>query len=123
MAWGNSGLYLINWIHTLSSTFTTRYAIDLLTAGNKVALYNNSVTPDFDATAANSAYNVGTWGTANEQYQAGQWAQGGVVVATNDITTVAGGIVMLDADDTASGTAFTASTICHVTTTPSGKKR
>lgn len=72
----------------------------------KVALYDNDITPDKDATAANSAYNVDQWvTTGNEVFEAGQWAQGGVALTTPDISNPAGGVIMFDAVDTASGSA------------------
>lgn len=109
MAWSASGMFRQTLADIFDKTLTA-HDFDAVSMF-KIALFNNSVTPDFDATAANSAYNVATWATANEVYQAGQWAQGGVVLVNNDITTAAGGIVVLDADDTASGSAFTASNI------------
>lgn len=109
MAWSASGQSRQTFADILDKTLTT-FDFDAASMF-KVALYNNSITPDFDASAANFAYNAGQWGTANEVYQAGQWPQGGVVMINNDITVVAGGIVMLDADDTASGTSFTATNI------------
>ena len=72
----------------------------------KVALYDNDITPDKDATAANSAYNVDQWvTTGNEVSEAGQWATGGVALTSPDITNPSGGVVMFDASDTASGSA------------------
>lgn len=109
MAWTASGQSRQLYADILDKTLTT-FDFDAA-AMLKAALYNNSITPDFDATAANFAYNAGQWATANEVYESGQWAQGGIVVVSNDITVVAGGIVMLDADDVASGSAFTATNI------------
>lgn len=72
----------------------------------KIALYDNDITPDRDASAANSAYNVDQWvTTGNEVFEAGQWAQGGVALTTPDCTTPSTGVVMFDAADTASGSA------------------
>jgi hypothetical protein len=73
----------------------------------KVALYNNTPTPDNDVTSANSAYNVGQWVTANEVFQAGQWAQGGVALTSPTVNTGTADVVFWDAADTASGSAAT----------------
>lgn len=75
------------------------------TATYKVALYNNSVTPDKDATAANYAYNAGTWVIANEV----AWPAGGQILANLTITTPASGVIMFDADDRASAAGATLS--------------
>lgn len=103
MAWSASGMFRQAEADLHDGTITLDYDA---ASTFKVALFNNSVTPDYDATAANTAYNAGTWVTGNEVSEAGQWAAGGVVLASNDITVVAGGIVMFDANDTASGSAF-----------------
>ena len=71
------------------------------------ALYNNTGTPDKDATSANSAYNVSAWATANEVFQAGQWAQGGVNLTSPAITNPGSGITMFDSVDPSSGSAAT----------------
>lgn len=73
----------------------------------KVALFNNTGTPDKDATAALYAYNAGQWVTANEVSQAVQWPAGGVAAASLTITTPASGVIMFDMADTASGSAAT----------------
>lgn len=84
-------------------------ALDFDADSWKVALYNNSITPSRDVSAANSAYNVDQWVTANEQYQAGQWAQGGITLTSKTLTTPSSGVVMADAADTASSNACTLS--------------
>lgn len=79
------------------------------------ALYDNTVTGTKDSTAAAYAYGGTAWATGGgatgspQVYQAGQWAQGGVNLANPAITSTGAGIVMGDADDTASGTACTIS--------------
>lgn len=77
-----------------------------------VALFNNSVTPDKDAASNLTYYNTGTWTTGNEVSQATYWPAGGRPLASMTITTIAGGIVMFDAADTATnGSAATLSNV------------
>jgi len=88
----------------------------------KVALYDNNVTPSRDDTAAAFAYGGASWvaagaatggtGASNSQvYQAVQWPQAGIALATGSTTAATGGagIAMFDAADLASGTACTIS--------------
>lgn len=75
----------------------------------KAALYNNSITPDKDATAANSAYNAGAWANTNELTSSGQWAAGGVALTSPAIDVSSSGVIMFDASDTASGSTATLS--------------
>ena len=73
----------------------------------KAALYGTGATPDRDATAANSAYSASAWhGTTEIIDSSGggtDWPAGGVSLGTETLTTSAGGIVMFDAPDVASG--------------------
>lgn len=69
----------------------------------KVALFNNSVTPDKDAAVASTGYNTGTWLTANEVTDATNWVAGGRVLASKTFTTPATGVFMFDAADLAGG--------------------
>jgi hypothetical protein len=95
------------WIaDNLTHTATPNYSTD----APKAALYGSTGTPDENVSAALSAYNAGQWVTANEVFQAGQWAQGGVALGSpsgvthfNDTADA----VWYDANDTASGTAAT----------------
>lgn len=82
-------------------------ALDFDTDTWKVALYNNTGTPSRDVAAVNSAYNVDQWVTANEQTSAGQWAAGGVALASKTLTTPSSGVIMADAADTSSGATAT----------------
>jgi hypothetical protein len=90
----------------------TQTGLNFATDVPKVALYNNSVTPTTDATAAQTAYNGagGQWLVANEVSQAGQWAAGGVAITggsgiTNFTNTA--GAVWFTAANTSSGSAAT----------------
>lgn len=105
MAWANSKIFRAMLADVLDNTT----AIDLGTDVPKVALYNNTPTPDQNVTSALSAYNAATsqWLTANEVFQAGQWAQGGVALAGTSLNSATAGVVFYDANDTASGSAAT----------------
>ena len=105
MAWTDSRFFRQTLADTLAGTAI--FDLDAPTDTYKVVLYNNTGTPDKVATAANSAYNAGAWVTANEVFQAGQWAQGGVALTSMTITVPSTGVVMFDAADTASGSAAT----------------
>jgi len=62
----------------------------------KIALFTNSVTPDFNASTANAAYGAGVW-NANEVSGTGYTAGG--VVLTSTTLTGSGGIMTFDAAD------------------------
>ncbi|MDH4158670.1 MAG: hypothetical protein OEV62_00250 [Actinomycetota bacterium] len=100
MAWSNSKVFTAFVVGALDRTT----AFDLDTDVPKVALFNNSITPDNTVSLANSAYNVDQWATANEVYEAGQWAQAGVALSGHDVTS-ATTTITYDATDTASGSA------------------
>lgn len=69
----------------------------------KVALFNNSVTPDKDAAVASTGFNTGTWVTANEVTDATNWVSGGRTLASKTFTTPSTGVSMFDAADLAGG--------------------
>lgn len=93
MAWSASGIFAQTLADGLKGTITLN--LDLET--HKIALYNNSVTPDYNATAANTAYGAGTW--VGNEVTGTNWAAGGVALTSTTVTIVAGGIVMWDAAD------------------------
>jgi hypothetical protein len=101
MAWADSRIFRAFLADALDNTT----AIDLGTDVPKVALYNNTITPDNDVTSANTAYNVGQWATAQEVFEAGQWAQAGVALGTTSLNSGTADVVFYDAADTASGSA------------------
>lgn len=114
MAWTGSKIFRPFLADVLDNTS----ALDLGTDSCKAALYDNSITPDENVTSANSAYGgAGIWtatgsgsGTA-QVYQAGQWAQGGVALASPTVNSGTSDVVFFDAADTASGSAATLSNI------------
>lgn len=101
MAWSNSKVFQ----QFLEDAVLNVAAFDLDSDTFKVALYNNSITPDNDVSAANTAYNAGQWALANEQTESGQWAAGGVALTSPVINVATADVVYWDAADTASGSA------------------
>ncbi|MBN6054534.1 hypothetical protein JYK22_21510, partial [Nonomuraea sp. RK-328] len=75
---------------------TTQLALDLDLETHKVALFTNSVTPDFDATTANAAYGAGAW-ASNEVSGTGYTAGGATLAGTT--FTGASGVATFDASD------------------------
>lgn len=69
----------------------------------KVALYNNTGTPDKDAALASTGYNTGQWVIANEVTDATNWVAGGRALASKTLTNPSTGLFMFDAADLAGG--------------------
>ena len=104
MAWADSRIFRA----FLGNVFENSRAFDLSGTPDtfKVALYDNDITPDNDASQANSCYNAGQWvTTGNEVFEAGQWAQGGPSLSTPVIDVGTADVVFFDAVDLASGSA------------------
>jgi hypothetical protein len=101
MSWTDSHVFRA----LVADLFGNVTAIDFDADSFKVALYNNTITPDNDVTAANSAYNVGQWATAQEVFEAGQWAQAGVALTGQSLNSGTADTVFFDATDTSSGSA------------------
>lgn len=102
MAWTDSRIFVAFTTEALKNTT----AYDLDTDTFNVALYNNTITPDYTVSQANSVYNVGQWVTAQEQSTTG-WAAGGVALGTPTVTNPTTSTVMWDAVDTASAAGTT----------------
>lgn len=71
----------------------------------KAALYNNTGTPDKDATLVTTGYNSATsqWVTANEVTDSdgsSDWNAGGIALGSKTLTTPSSGVFMFDAADT-----------------------
>lgn len=107
MAWTNSKIFRPFVADMLGNTA----ALDLDADTIKAALYNNSITPDNDVTAGNSAYNAGQWATANEVSDGAEWAAGGVALASKTIDVGTADLVKFDAADTASGNSATLASV------------
>lgn len=86
-----SGLYLPTWIDVLD---TTQLALDLDLETHKVALFNNTITPNF---SSDTAYGVAPY-NANEISGTGYTAGGATLTGTT-VTESPTGTLMWDASD------------------------
>lgn len=98
MAVTASGLYLATWIDILDAT---QLAVDLSLTTNKIALFNNTITPNF-AGNGDTAYGVAPYAT--NEVTGTNWAAGGVTLGAptiqdNDGTTANVGVLRYDAND------------------------
>ena len=79
-------------------------AVDLGTDVPKVAVFNNTPTPNQDVTSALSAFNAATsqWVTANEIIDTlnTNWVSGGRALGSTSLNSSSAGIVFYDAADT-----------------------
>lgn len=98
MAWSASKIFR----PFIADAFGNVAALDLDADALKVALFNNSITPDSDVTSANSAFNAGQWANTNEVSNSTHWPAGGIALANKVLNSASAGIVFLDADDTPS---------------------
>lgn len=92
MAVSASGLYLTTWIDVLD---TTQLALDLDLETHKLALFTNSITPNF---STDTAYGVSPY-NANEVSGTG-YTSGGTALTSTTVTESPTGTLMWDAADT-----------------------
>jgi hypothetical protein len=99
MAVTASGLFVATFLDALD---TTQLALDLDLETHKIALFTNTITPNF---TTDTAYGVAPY-NANEVTGTG-WASGGVLL-TGTTSSASSGALVYDATDTsASGTTLT----------------
>jgi hypothetical protein len=87
MAWTASGLYVLTFIDDLD---TTQLALNLDLETHKLALYNNTNTPNFSTETTYAVTNEVT-GT--------NWAAGGVALVGTTVSESPAGSLMFDATD------------------------
>jgi hypothetical protein len=96
-----SGLFVLTFIDVLD---TTQLALDLDLETHKLALFTNSITPNF---STDTAYGVAPY-NANELPATGGYTTGGFVITTTTVTESPAGTIMWDAADwTQSSTTWT----------------
>src|SRR4051812_23016606 len=103
MACTNSKIFRQYLADIIDNTSAIDYGSDTV----KIAIYNNTITPDNDVTAANSAYNVGQWVTAGELSDTTEWPAGGLTLGSKTIGVGVADTVTIDAADAVSGTSAT----------------
>jgi len=98
MAWTASGLYVLNWIDLLDAT---QLAIDTSLTSHKIAMYNNTETPNFSTEVS--------YAVTNEVSGTGYTAGGQVIVSPTTTESPAGTLMYDMADQVwASPTSVTA---------------
>lgn len=100
MAVTDSGLFVLTFIDVLD---TTQLAVDLDLETHKVALFTNSITPNF---STDTAYGVAPY-NANEIANGGGYTTGGVALTSTALSESPTGSIMWDAADSS----WTSSTI------------
>jgi hypothetical protein len=96
-----SGLYVPTFLDIFD---TTQLAIDLDLETHKLAMFTNSITPNF---STDTAYGVAPY-NANELAATGGYTTGGFVITTTTVTESPAGTIMWDAADwTQSSTTWT----------------
>ena len=117
MAWSESKLFRQYFSDILGGTFSNSTADLDAASALKAVLYDNSITPNGDVSAANSAYTAGVWTATGGQtgsaqvYHTGQWAQGGVVLTGTALSAPTSGVVQFTCSNIVSGSAATMSNI------------
>ena len=84
-------------------------AFDLSGAGVdtfKVSAYNDTITPDKDATSANFAYGAGVY-ASGEQTSTSDWPAGGITLGSPAVSNPTGGRIKFAGDNVASGATAT----------------
>lgn len=99
-----SGLYLPTWIDILD---TTQLAIDLDLETHKVAMFTNTITPNF---STDTAYGVAPY-NANEVSGTG-YTSGGALLTTTTVSESPTGTIKWDADDTSWATSTITNARC-----------
>ena len=92
MTWGNGGLFVQTWMSTLKQT--SGQIMDLDSDSFKVALYNNTPTPNFSDILANCVYLAGQWVTGNEVTSGAAYPAGGVAPGGQALTESPTGTLM-----------------------------
>lgn len=115
MAWSGSGVFrsMLTGILGGEHDFTLGYDSTTNAGDALVALFDNGVTPDKDASAANAQYDEGTWLLANEKYTTPgtEWPAGGRPAVGAHVSNPVANVIMYDMADTASDGSLTLSGI------------
>jgi hypothetical protein len=100
-----SGLFVATWTDVLD---TTQLAVDLDLETHKVALFTNSITPNY---STDTAYGVAPY-NANEIPGTGNYTTGGTVLTSTALSESPTGTIMYDAADTSWATSTISNARC-----------
>lgn len=101
MAWANSKFFRA----ALADMFDNTAAMDLGSDTLKVALFDNSITPNQDVTAANSAYGAGVWASGGVSDT--NWPAVGLNLGSHPIDSSVSATVFMDAPGLANSSTVT----------------
>lgn len=115
-----SGMFVNTWINGLNGT----HVINLDLETHKCALYDNTITPNFSDTAANSRYGAGAFATG--EISGTGYTAGGALLTSTTVTESPSGTIMWDAADVAWATSTITNARCcmiyaDAITTPNAK--
>lgn len=113
MAFGGSGFFTIS----IEDIFIDAVAFDFETGTWKLALFPNSITPDFTVARTAAMYGAGGVYTTGAELTGGNWTAGGYTLAGTTVTpeSPAAGQVKLDATDVSqTGTTISAARGCLI---------
>lgn len=102
MAWSNSKIFR----PFLADALGNVAALDLDADTFKAALFDNTITPNQDVTAANSAYAAGVWASGGVSDASG-WPAAGRSLASQSLDSGTAATVFFDAADTVSANSNT----------------
>ena len=102
MAWSNSKIFR----PMLADALGNVTALDFDADAFKVALFDNTITPNQDVTAANSAYGAGVWASGGVSDATG-WPAAGRTLASQTLDSATAATVFFDAADTVSANSTT----------------
>ena len=105
MAWSASAMFR-EWPKSVMGQGQTAAVLPASYAGLgadtvNVSLFDNTITPDKDATLANTGYGAGVWASGGVSHA--NWAAAGRPLASKTFTTPSSGVFMFDAADLAGG--------------------
>jgi len=106
MAVTASGLFVSTFIDVLD---TTQLALDLDLETHKIALFKDSITPNF---STDTAYGTGTYAAGANEASGTGWAAGGVALTSTVFTEAVTGSAVFDAADVSEATTTLTDAMC-----------
>lgn len=102
MAWSASKIF----VSTIEDMLENTTAMDLNTDSFKVALFNNTITPDQTVVSASTAFGAGVW-ASGQVFDAAEWPTGGQVLDSVTFAPTANVLKFDAADEVSTGTSAT----------------